>query len=78
MRITVTLDRDVYEAARYLARVSGRRLGKVLSELARRGLLKQPPPPKSRQRFPTFHVPVDAPLIATSRVQEVTDEGGLI
>jgi hypothetical protein len=75
MRTTVTLDRDVYEAAVYLARGSGRRLGKVLSELARRGLQPERPT-KGKQRFPTFQVPTDAPLIAASRVQEVLDEEG--
>jgi predicted CopG family antitoxin len=38
MRTTVTLDEDVYEAAMQMAQVSGERFGKVLSELAGRGL----------------------------------------
>lgn len=77
MRTTVTLDRDVYEASMHLARVSGRRLGKVLSELARRGLMKEAPvPAKGKKRFPTFQVPPDAPVIPASRVQEVLDEEG--
>lgn len=77
MRTTVTLDRDVYEATMHLSRVSGKRLGKVLSELARRGLMKQAPaPPKGKKRFPTFQVPPDAPVIPASRVQEILDEEG--
>jgi hypothetical protein len=76
MRTTVTLDQDVYEAAAHMARVSGERLGKVLSELARRGL--QPPPRrKTSKRFPTFDVPPGAPVIPASRVQRVIDEEGL-
>ena len=77
VRTTVTLDRDVYEATRHLSRVSGRRLGKVLSELARRGLTREAPSPrKGKKRFPTFQVPLDAPVIPASRVQEVLDEEG--
>lgn len=37
MRTTVTLDDDVYEAAKALAKASGKTLGQVLAELARRG-----------------------------------------
>jgi len=78
MRTTVSLDQDVYEAALHLARVSGRRLGKVLSELARRGLARQAPPARGRRgRFPTFQVPANAPLIPASRVQGFVDEEGL-
>ena len=74
----MTLDDDVYRAAMHLSRSTGRRLGKVLSELARRGLR----PEKSIQRpgqsrFPVFQVPQDAPVIPASRVQEIIDEEGL-
>ena len=79
MRTTVTLDRDVYEAAMHLSRASGQRLGKVLSELARRGLAPGAPArlKKKRGRFPTFDVPANAPIIPASRVQRVIDEEGL-
>jgi hypothetical protein len=78
MRTTITLDRDVYEAALHLSRSSGERLGKVVSKLVRRGLAEsQPGPVKSRKRFPTFDVPPDAPMIPASRVQKVIDEEGL-
>jgi hypothetical protein len=77
VRTTVTLDRDVYEAAMHLARVSGKRLGKVLSELARRGLTRQTPsPPRGKKPFPTFQVPPEAPVIPASRIQEILDEEG--
>ena len=77
MRTTVTLDQDVYEVALHLARVSGRRLGKVLSELARRGLARETAPPtRSRRRFPTFEVPPNTPIIPASRVQDFLDEEG--
>ncbi len=78
VRTTVTLDSDVYDAAMHLSRSSGRRLGKVLSELARRGLF--PPlsrPRKSGRRFPTFDVPPSAPIIPAARVQKALDEDGM-
>lgn len=78
MRTTVTLDDDVYEAALAHSRATGKRLGRVLSEMARQAL--QPPAPrrKRRQRFPTFDVPPGAPLIPASRVQKDLDEDGIV
>ncbi len=74
----MTIDDDVYEAAAHLSRSTGRRLGKVLSELARRGLVPSlPPVQKGKRRFPVFEVPPDAPIIPASRVQKVIDEEGL-
>ncbi len=78
MRTTVTLDDDVHEAALHLSRLTGRRLGKVLSELARRGLAGgEPAIRKAKGRFPVFDVPPDAKIIPASRVQEVLDEEGI-
>jgi len=78
MRTTVTLDSDVYEAAMHLSRSTGRRLGKVLSELARRGLQpRKTIQRRGKSRFPVFEVPRDAPLIPASRIQEIIDEEGL-
>ena len=78
VRTTVTLDEDVYEAALHLSRVSGERLGKTLSTLVRRALTPSTPPRKRKsQRFPTFDVPLNAPVIPASRIQRVIDEEGL-
>jgi hypothetical protein len=83
MRTTVTLDDDVYEAALAHSRATGRRLGLVLSEMARRAL--QPLPARSRsrgragsRRFPSFVVPPDASLILASRIQRALDEDGIV
>lgn len=77
MRTTVTLDDDVCAAAMHLADVSGERLGKVLSKLARRGLAPpQALAKRGKRRFLTFEVPPDAPIIPASRVQRVIDEEG--
>jgi len=79
MRTTVTLDSDVYEAALSLSRLSGERLGKVLSQMARRGLQqKSSPRRKGRRRFPTFDVFPGAPVIPASRITRVLDEEGIL
>lgn len=77
MRTTVTLDQDVYEAAMHLSRSTGRRLGKIISELARRGLKQRAGIRRDKSRLPVFEVPPDAPVIPASRIQEVIDEEGL-
>ncbi|MEO8096530.1 MAG: hypothetical protein ABI811_02435 [Acidobacteriota bacterium] len=79
MRTTITLDPDVNKAAMQMARVSGQRFGKVLSELARRGLHPPEAPRKrSTRRFPTFPVPLGTPMISAQKIQDVIDEEGLI
>jgi len=80
VRTTLTLDQDVYDAALHLSRVSGERLGKVVSQLARRSLAPGPSArnsDKRRRRFPTFDVPPGSPVIPASRVQRVIDEEGI-
>ncbi len=75
MRTTVTLDEDIYEAAVNLSRLSGERLGQVISRLARRGLQQNSPPRrKGSRRFPTFEVPPGSPVIPASRIQRHLDE----
>ena len=82
MRTTVTIDDDVYEAAQAHAQATGKRLGRVLSEMARQAL--QPPKGRSKRstkgasRFPVFEVPADARMIPASRIQKALDEDGII
>ena len=66
MRTTITLDDDVFEAAQTLARGSGRQLGKVVSQLARRGLRAQADV-STKNRLPVFRVPADSQVIPGSR-----------
>ena len=74
MGTTVTLDNNVYQAARPLSRLTGKRLGKVLSELARRGLVRTAPSRgKENRRLPVFEVWRNALIIPATRVQEVID-----
>ncbi|HEV7507007.1 MAG TPA: antitoxin [Thermoanaerobaculia bacterium] len=82
MRTTVTLDDDIYEAAQARARATGKRLGRVLSELAREALKpsgrQARPPAREAARFPTFEVPAGARLIPASRIQKALDEDGIV
>jgi hypothetical protein len=72
MRTTIALDDDVYAAAQHLSRVSGERLGKVISKLARQGLMrKRLCSSQQIQRFPTFDVPAGAPIISVSHIDRI-------
>lgn len=82
MRTTVTLDDDVYEAAHTQAQVTGKPLGRVLSEMARQALQPSRRRPKrsaqGASRFPVFEVPEGARMIPASRIQKALDEDGII
>ncbi|MEO8044052.1 MAG: antitoxin [Spartobacteria bacterium] len=70
MRTTVSLDDDVFEAAQTLAAASGKKLGKVLSQLARRGLRSEGKTSR-RSGLPVFQVPADAPVIPSNRARRL-------
>lgn len=75
MRTTLTLDDDIYHAAKALATTTGRSLGGVLSELARRAL--RPEPMGSEGGIPAFTVPRDAEIIPTDRASALLADEGL-
>ena len=70
MRTTVTLDDDVFEAAQSLAASSGKNLGHVLSQLARRGLRDQAAV-GHKNGLPVFQVAADAPIIPSNRARKL-------
>lgn len=74
MRTTLTLAEDVLRAARSLARIEGKTLGQVVSELARRGLRPAAPKRRGRSRLPTFAVSADAPPITSEMVREALED----
>jgi len=79
MRTTLTLDDDVYEAAQAHAQATGKRLGRVLSDMARQALEPSVrPSAKVASRFPVFEVPAGTRLIPASRVQKSLDEDGIV
>jgi hypothetical protein len=72
VRTTVDLDPDVVQAARSLAKSRRTSLGRVLSDLARRGLA--PRRETARKGFPVFRVPADAPPLTPEAVARALDE----
>jgi hypothetical protein len=76
MRTTITLDDDVARAAKELARTTGRRLGSVLSDLARRGL-KSEAVLATKGGFPTFRVSPDAEVIPADRARKLLEDDTL-
>jgi hypothetical protein len=73
MRTTVTLDDDVFEAAQAQAAASGKTLGQVLSQLARRGL-RASAQSATRSGLPVFKVEPDAEIIPSSRARALLAE----
>jgi hypothetical protein len=74
MRTTINLDPDVLEQARTIARVERRSLGRVVSDLARRGLARSQREIVEEGGFPVFRVPPDAPPITSEHVRVALDE----
>jgi hypothetical protein len=72
MRTTLTLDADVLQAARSLARARSISLGAAVSELARRGIERDRL--EARGALPHFHVPAGATAITLEDVKRVEDE----
>jgi len=77
MRTTMTLADDVYRAVKTLAESSGKSIGEVVSELARRALQ-----PQVRDdildALPVFSVPANSPVIPGSRAAEMLAEEGVV
>jgi hypothetical protein len=62
MRTTITLEEDIYQAAKTLADASGENLGTVVSTLVRKGL-KTKEDFATKNGLPVFQVPADARVI---------------
>ena len=73
MRTTITVDNDIFEAAQAQARASGKKLGEVISQLARRGL-RASADTANKNGLPVFKVSGNAPVIPSSRAKELLDE----
>jgi hypothetical protein len=74
VRTTLTLDDDVFTAAQTLARSSGKTLGQVLSDLARRGLRATPEFRSGTDLPPAFEVPPAAPGICLEAIRRTWSE----
>jgi hypothetical protein len=73
MRTTITVDNDIFEAAQAQAHASGKKLGEVISQLARRGL-RASADTASKNGLPVFKVQGNAPVIPSSRAKTLLDE----
>jgi hypothetical protein len=73
VRTTISLDEDIYQAAKALADASGNNLGMVLSTLARKGLKVQESF-AAKNGLPVFQVPADAPVIPGDLATKLTAE----
>ena len=74
MRTTITIDDDLFEAAKVLAIQRKVPVGKVVSELMRKGLNAQTTVKVGKGGFPTFQVPTDAHPITLEIVKQAEDE----
>ena len=74
MRTTVNLDDDVLRAAKELAALSGRSLGKVLSDLARAALRADRPEIKIRNGVPILAPVSEARLVTSEDVAHLLDD----
>ena len=72
----MTLDDDVFEAARAQAQAPGNKLGEVLSQLARRGL-RASAQSATRSGLPVFKVAPNVNIIPSSRAKELPAEDAM-
>ena len=75
MRTTLDLDDDVLQAAKELAAAAGSTTGKVVSELARRGLAPERSRTRSRNGVPLLRPRPGTGTLTMKRVNELRDEG---
>ncbi len=72
----MTIDDDVFEAVRAQAEASGKRLGEVLSQVARAGL-QASAETGNVNGLPVFKIPAGSEVIPTSRARDLLAEHGL-
>ena len=73
MRTTLVIDDDLLQAAKALAESRSTSVGKVICELARKGLAT-PRPRRRRNGLPLFRVPQGAQPITLRDVKKLEDE----
>ena len=74
MRTTLDLDDDILQAAKELAAARGSTAGKVLSELARRGLAGNGESAPTRNGVPLLPARPGEPRVTARRVNELRDD----
>jgi len=74
MRTTLTIDDDILRAAKTLAAQRRKSLGAVISDLARRGLRREPRVLYDPGGLPVFDVREDAPVFGPEEVDRALDD----
>jgi hypothetical protein len=74
MRTTLDLDPDVLQAAKEIAATQGKSTGKVLSELARRGLTPTRTKVRLRNGVPLLLRPAGTPPLTMQDVNALRDD----
>ena len=75
MRTTLDIDDDILQAAKELGEFRRQTAGKVLSDLARKGLTSEEPSPKVRNGVPLLpRRPPGAPVMTLKLVNELRDD----
>ena len=74
MRTTLNIDDDVLSAARELSSLSGRTLGEVLSDLARKALTRNVEEVALRNGVPLLDPTPDAGVVTSEDVARLMDE----
>lgn len=73
MRTTVSIDDDIIETARYLAKQNQCTIGRIISDLARKGL-QEAQAYKLKDSFPVFTVSENSTVITPEDVRKLEDE----
>ena len=74
MRTTVDLDEDILRAAKDLARERNQSLGRMLSDLARRGLRPPHPSPAGRHGLPILPRKPGARVVTSEIVAQLAEK----
>jgi hypothetical protein len=73
MRTTVDLDEDILRTAKQIARAQEQTIGRVLSDLVRRGLAPPLAPLGTHSRIPTFERLPGARTVTSEIVKELLE-----
>jgi hypothetical protein len=72
VRTTLDIDEDVLRAAKSIARAQETSLGRVVSNLARKGLA--PKSPNRKREFPVFRIGPGAPPMSEDMIRRAEED----
>ncbi|MFH1760531.1 MAG: CopG family transcriptional regulator [bacterium] len=74
MRTTLLIDDDILAVAKSIAENRSVSIGRAVSDMARKGLMRINPPKKRRNGLPLFAIPVNAHPITLENVKKMEDD----